>query len=461
MIGDTISKEEFLNRYKKIPEGTTTTISAEEFQKRYPEILEKKPGFLESLGKEVVRPFVKLGVTGISAARGIERLGKAGIQYLKGEKEGALKTVITAAEPVKFLGFEPIESTQEAVGIGIEIGSTIAGVRAPLQATLAGKVVTGTAIGAGLGLGRGLQVEKEPQKIAIRTATGAAIGGIMSGVFWVAEKGFQKLGEKLNEALVRYAPNPKKASQYLIDNEIKGTAGQIMGKMKTDIQTFEEALKTPLEESSEKITAKELASTVIEQYKNQLDMFGKGDLISLVNKESLTKDILSSLKQVNIPIEIPEEGLTMTQSRALRQLIDDRIVDRTWQRVFFESPATQQGLRMTRNALQDLIVEKVPETASIFQQYSPMLMAKDSLNLIINRASRRAPITFFETAGLLGGLFNPQSAGFTALLMATRRGMDVTIPSYLGGIALNLANQIQKVSTPKAITIIMNLLTRY
>ena len=459
MIGETISEEEFLNKYKKIPEETT--ISTEEFQKRYPEILEKKPGFLASLGKEIIRPFVKLGVTAISAGRGIERLGKAGIQYLKGEKKEALQTAITAAEPVKFLGFEPIESTQEAIGIGIEIGSTIAGVRAPLQATLAGRVAMGAGIGAGLGLGRGLQVEKEPKKIAVRAATGAAIGGAMSGIFWVAEKGFQKLGEKLNEALVRYAPNPKKASQYLIDNEIMGTGGQIMGKMKTDIKAFEEALKTPLEKSSQKITAKELVSAVTEEYKNQLSMFGKGDLIPLLDEESLAKDILSSFKQVNIPIEIPKKGLTMTQSRALRQLIDDRIADRTWQRVFSESPATQQGLRMARNALQDLVVKKVPETSSIFQRYSPMLMAKDSLQLIMNRASRRAPITFFETAGLLGGLFRPESAAFTTLLMATRRGMDVTIPSYLGGIALNLAHQIQKVSTPTAQTIIMNILTRY
>ena len=94
----------------------------------------EEQGFIQSIAQAIASPFLKFGATTFQLGEGIGTLGKAGVQALTGDKEGAKQTLTEGAELIEpgrefdfgYLGkVKSVSSAKEAIGTGVEIGGTI------------------------------------------------------------------------------------------------------------------------------------------------------------------------------------------------------------------------------------------------------------------------------------------------------------------------------------------------
>jgi hypothetical protein len=210
-----LSKEAFNKKYGNIaPQQNSDTpkvLSAEEFKKKYEtpsqppsQTPSKKPGLLQGFVQSLTSPFLRTATNALKVGQGTFNLAQAGFDKLTGDQAGYTRNIQEADKAVSstpmnfgYLGqAKPVTKTKDAIGVGLDIGSTLAGgvgVGSIAKAGLKGAVTQGLKQGAksgavmgGLGcLGKSLQEDKSlGQTIGstlVGTATGAAIGGALGG----------------------------------------------------------------------------------------------------------------------------------------------------------------------------------------------------------------------------------------------------------------------------------------
>lgn len=166
---------------------------------------EQQGGFVSEMGKAIVKPFARFGVTAFKAGAGIGGLGKAGIQYALGDKEGAQETLNVAGEmtspkavDLPWLGkvdpygaaggkMKDLEGqTRDIVGGGLQIASYATGNPALM--------------GAVQGAGQAVEEDKGLLETAAYTAGGAVAGKVGEVAFKGAGAVISKGGSALKTA---------------------------------------------------------------------------------------------------------------------------------------------------------------------------------------------------------------------------------------------------------------------
>ena len=225
----------------------------------------QKVGIVQSIAQGIVSPFTKTASTVASAGKGIYKTAEAGILKILGKDEKARTAIIQAGEPVKWdMGYfgkaQPISSTKEAVGTGLELASYIIpgggkvamqGVRTAGGAFFKGAVKAGTrgaVSGSLMGAGTALQNDKSAKETFFETGigglSGGIIGGIMGGLFarnqFLAPQKAQALRNKAIEQYQRglattkekYKEKANKIIPELLDEGTWGKFSDLMEKAK-------------------------------------------------------------------------------------------------------------------------------------------------------------------------------------------------------------------------------------
>lgn len=338
---------------------------------------------------------------------------------------------------------------QEMAAIGIRGETTLASFALKAPTTLLQATGIGAGMGGAYGLARGIEEKQKPLGVLKETVIGGTIGGATSGTFYLAQKGLEKLGQSLYKSLVRYSNNPKSATDYLVQKEIKLPLSQIEKEVEKDISKYEGMLQTELRDSTEKITKEEIAKGVVKRATEYLEYTGKEDLIPLFKTESIYDDALKALKDVKLNIEIPDEGLSVTQANSFRRVISQRLSDKAWQKSLSELPGTQQDLRGLTDALGEIIKTKVPSTVPVFTDYAPVMAARSGIDALANKLEKRMAITAVDV-GLVGiAAFTPATLPQAVGVMVGKRITQTALPSAIGGTSLFLARQIRRMSIPE------------
>ena len=202
----TITQQQLKKMVDGQPEEIRSAIYTR-LKQRGIEVVEKKEesSFLGSLVKEVAKPYGKLTSTLASAGRGIYKLGEAGVQYAQGDKEKALQTALSAGQPQKVLGYEPIKSAKEAIGTGIEIGADLIGLKVGAPKTLKSAVGLSGKFGATTGFARNLQEggEFDPADLLFDTALGGILGSVTGAGVYGTTKVVSKTAKLAKEKLLK------------------------------------------------------------------------------------------------------------------------------------------------------------------------------------------------------------------------------------------------------------------
>lgn len=147
-------------------------------------------GALGSVGEAIAAPFIKTGATAVRAGRGLFNIATGNIEAE--QRAQAWENRALGAQ------HRPVETVREAIGTGLQVGSTVAGAAVPgaaqLSSSVLGAAARGTALGAvsgaQYGFGRGLSmsaaegegVGQSLRQASVEGVVGGVVGGIMGGV---------------------------------------------------------------------------------------------------------------------------------------------------------------------------------------------------------------------------------------------------------------------------------------
>jgi len=467
--GEIISEEEFEIRKQMgliLPTKTPTTsqlaTSITQQYKPKKELGEKIQKGLEKVGKFLgMEPLGRGIALTLMRIPGLRRVIAPEVAKLE---ERVSKGIATPEELKGYIeifggpetgGMAP--TGRQIVGSAIQTGLLATAPAIPTPTKFLPKVGIGTAIGATTGLARGLMEEKKltPPELAASTAIGALFGAGMSAILYGLEKGLQKVGRDLYKSIVRYNKDPQKASEVLVKDKIIGTANRLHKKVNARIEEHEELLQSLLKDTPRNITQRRILEEALEQGK----LMERPELRRFFNEEAFLKNLETGLEKLGL--NIGKKRLNLAEVNALRRQIDRKLGDRAFQKMFDEIPTVKYTLMALRRGLESIVKQEAPETISIFQSYAPYVEASKALVQIVDRASKRMPITFFELAGIGGGMVFPQALPPIIGTILARRGIESgLIPSTLGAITLRGAETSAWLQQPIIQTIIQRALQR-
>jgi len=249
----------------------------------------KNENFFSNLIRDIVRPYGQIASTVASAGKGLAKFGEAGVQYLRGEKEEALQTALKAGQKQTIFGYEPFESTRQAIGAGAEVGISAIGLKTPAPTSLKGAITEGAKFGAGFGVAKGLQ-EKPTEALnptdllmdtLIGAGTGAVAGAGTRAIQNVAKFGYDTLKGVLKRgagfasattkgAVEQITKNPAEAQKYIGKNEVS-----ILEDVTKSLQSGVNKLQTEASNQYKK-TLKDIPKETIKGIK-------RGDIINLLS----------------------------------------------------------------------------------------------------------------------------------------------------------------------------------
>jgi hypothetical protein len=418
MIGDTISREDFIRRYGEPKKGET--ISGDEFRKRYPEFNQKQPGFLASMVREIGRPFGKLGATIRSAVRGVGLLGQAGIQKAIGLDREAMQSVVKAGQPKELLGYETIKSTREAAGVGAEIGFTIVGFRMGAPKTILQAAKTGATLGTGLGAAQGLQIrpgEKLSTTEVLKAAAsqafvggliGAGTGAVFHGLGQLAKSAPQKMYDKVLKVTNKLKQAGKDPSKTLLEQKLWGTLGGLANKVDDSITTISDKIDDIVFKSKSRIKTSKIINDAVDILEEQ---FGKG---------TYTREQLEDLV-----MKAPASGLwgpADIDIQTAREI--QKSLYRITRRSFYLNPDLASSGRETTAALAKALknqIQPLTGTQKLFTTYSNLLEAD---KLIAKQTGKGGLLNLGVLDYILGGtgFIAPGIGTPEALLVAKKIG---------------------------------------
>lgn len=354
-------------------------------------------GFVKGVVRGVVSPFQKAAFTTASAGKGLFQLGQAGIQALLGDKDKAIQTAIKAGKPVKAdLGYfgrgRPLQSTQEAIGAGIQIGLTAAGPLSKMPTSILGKSIS-PVIGKGLeyaGLGAGFSFGKameEEEKDPIKIARQTFVGGLVSGLTGASLKGTgellrkYKVAERLYDSALRVSKKLKIAgrspSKALSQKRgMWGSLGKIRGRVEMGIMKDNEKIDDLLRYSKTTVRSKDVLNDALIRLKNK---FGS---------THSTAELRAALQKVNLHRLRVKKYPTLNDLNAVRKQLDRQLGDTVWlsQKV---SPINKEAMKSAANALRNTIQSKLPSTKPVFKNMSTYINTKDLIDDVLARSGNR------------------------------------------------------------------------
>lgn len=222
----------------------------------------EQPGFIKSVAQDVTRPFLRTGLTGYGVARGGFNIAQAAIKNIMGRDIGgdieeAGRALSTEPRDFGFFGdISPITTPKQAVGAGLQIGSTFIGggsVRGATTTAFRETLKRGALVGAkegaiagGLyGAGRGLEQDKTAGQIATQSLTEAVFGlpfGALSGAASsLLGFGARRIGEKISPQLKarRIAELEKGVAQeYSKALNLNKTQRKLQERSERDVASF-------------------------------------------------------------------------------------------------------------------------------------------------------------------------------------------------------------------------------
>jgi hypothetical protein len=443
------------------PTTTQTTASAAQ-QYRPKGVLEKVTGGATKAGKFLgMKPFGKGIALTLMRIPGLRRVIAPEVAKLeeKISKGSATPEELKAYSEIfggpEVGGMAP--TGRQIIGSALQTGLLATAPAVPTGTTLGSRVGIGAGIGAVSGLARGLEAEKEltPTELAKTTTIGGAVGAVTSAILYGIEKGLQKLGQRLYQSIVRYNRDPEGASETLVKDRIIGTASQLKDKIDKKINIYEKALQTYLKNTQQKVTQER----IIQEALNQAKLMTRPELQELFNEEAFRGNIQSGLEKLGL--DLGKKELTLAQVNALRREIDRKLGDRAFQKAFEELPTTKEALMALRKGLENIVKTEIPETSALFAEYAPYVETSKALAQTIYQASKRMPITFFELAGIGGGVIYPKALPTIIGTLATRRGIESgLLPSLIGATSLRVADFTKLLQTPEGLALLLTAISR-
>lgn len=304
-----------------------------------------KDGFFNSLAKDIVRPFARLGVNVAKAAQIVTPGG--------GKVDTAAPVNIPWLGPTKAVGQEGSfgQRLKDSFGTGLEAASTVVptpvGIAGVAKAGLKGKILKG--IGTGVksgavsgtlyGAGREMQnADSTFGSVAKEAVTGGAIGAVVGGVIGgasstvgagvrgttklVTQKGRQEIAENTMGRVARINPTDynkfknttgKDTGAYLVERGIYGNDEEIVQKLTDDWMRSKDIVDTEF--------AKMGGTWRHAPVKDALEMLAEREAkVSTPNVKSPDFDRVQSLLR-----KYNTEGLTMQEVNDVKRLLERNV----------------------------------------------------------------------------------------------------------------------------------------
>ncbi len=347
----------------------------------------KAPGFLQGIVDSTGLPTAVKALSG--AVTGIAGLGKAGVQYLAGNRQGAAQTISSTQQSLNAQPQAPIFKTGglispqgslqqpfnpqgvgEAVGSGLQLGATAASFGVATPASLGGRVALDAGIGGLLSGGESVKNGESAGNILKNTALGSALGGAIP----LATKALSPLKAAISESLPRsiirsYIPAAKDVSQHVLDNTKLGFT------------------KTMLSDAANNI--KSLSGKIDDILQNQYgDHLGQGSnaVQEVLSKfpdseytiQSLTKTLKGLVPEKSKLVDDVINGVaTLKQKNSLRSALD-RSVESVYTKLSV-APARKEIGATFASALRKEVQGAAKETVPLFDELSKEINVKRAL----------------------------------------------------------------------------------
>lgn len=439
-------------------------------------IPEQQPSGFQSLIQDIASPFLR---TGLTAGRAIGGLGA----ILRGDVEALRQATDKRPVDMGYLGeISPVGQTgslgsdvKEAVGVGLQIGSSVpfaGATKSIAQAGLSGLLkegakrgaIEGATGGALFGAGKAMEEQKGAGEIALETALGGSIGALGGGALGgisgltnkaisqlanrmtpegrniLLEKQIQKVAQKYDDALnltksqrKSEARTGRSVSQFLareglpIGTDTTGFGGKVILSADEAIEALEDKL---VAESSE-------FTRVLKDSGAYVDLGSVRDrALSLVDEVGVDMDTAIDLINKEIDALMRQAGKTAVRDgdRILIPADEANILkQKQWAKGKFNRLATPDANskagshRLIGNALKTAI-EDVVDDAPIRQMNQRLGDMYEAINILRDRNG--SPVQ--------GGFFGKQFARLAGTVIGAKGG---PLGSILGNITADqLAN---------------------
>ncbi len=302
----------------------------------------KQPGFFKGLVQDIARPFLRTGVTGVAAAKGITGLIRDDVEQQKRAVQdvdlGFFGIITPVGREAETIG----EFAKDVIGTGAEVGSIFAGGagvaaggRQLLKGTLGRAIKTGVKTGAQAGFlgagGRALQEQKTLGKTVLQAGIGTVGGGVVGGTLGaggVAAKialtpiktittriapALQKLGTRIETALIKPVKRELEKgfkSENVFKHNIGGTLQNTYNKSTALLANLRSQARKLREGTEEVIDVEKIMNnTVDELEKSGGKLFG---IRGRINKA--VGDFIKEFEQIT-----PTGKLTVPQAQEIKE----------------------------------------------------------------------------------------------------------------------------------------------
>ncbi len=409
----------------------------------------KAPGFLQGIVDSTGLPTAAKALSG--AVTGIAGLGKAGVQYLAGNKQGAAQTISSTQQSLNAQPQAPIFKTgglispqgslqqpfnpqgvEKAVGSGLQLGATAASFGAGTPATLGGRVALDAGVGGLLSGGESVKNGESAGNILKNTALGSAVGGALP----LAGKAIGSVKEAITKALPKsivraYIPAAKDVSQHVLDNTKLGFTKTMLSDATTNIKSLSGKISDILEK----------------QYGNH---FGQGSnavqetLAKFPDSEytiqSLTKTLKGLVPEKSKLVDDVINGVaTLKQKDTLRSALD-RSVESVYTKLSV-APARKEIGATFASALRNEVKGAAKETIPLYDELAKEINVKKALDKSTKKFGRvnlrdLMSVLTGATAGATHGVV-PALVGATSAVVGERA---LSSPAVGVGVAKALYN---------------------
>lgn len=408
-------------------------------------------GFLKGAVQGIASPFLKAASTAASVGRGVFKLGEAGVRRVLGDKKGAQIAVIEAGQPVEFgAGYlgrgVPIESLEEAIGAGVQIGLTVITPQIGASPTIAGKAAQFGALGAGFGAGKALEEGAGPAEVIKQTfisgLTGAAVGGAVGVVGKGTRALVQKAPERLFNSALKITQKVNQAtrspSKALIDKGVFGTLGRIKRDVLQGINNSNAKIEQLIRGSQATVKSKQLINQAVKELQSK---FGAS-----YNRTQLN----DTVRKLPIARLLGKSNITINEVNRLRMQLDRQLGSR-----FFlsqsQAPLTKEAMGVMSHTLRNTVKNTLPSTRKVFADFSTYLQAEKAVNRAIAISDKKLGFGLFDLilgtgVGATGGL--PAAAGAVAarkaLAAPATKTTSAILLNKLGKIPVDKAGKVAK-----------------
>ncbi|MEW6126724.1 MAG: hypothetical protein AB1757_06775 [Acidobacteriota bacterium] len=395
----------------------------------------KKDGFLKSLAKGIVNPFVRTGASLYAAGVGFKNALEANAAKRRGDTEGYKRNLEEGYAPIRkgvnvpFFGNTKViqKPGLDAAGVGAE-GATffIPGAKVGSQAVKQGarQIITraagkGTAIGALSGGGVGLQKEDKTVGSVVKDTTigagagalfGAAAGALSkpaaSGLRTSAEKSYSKgIGATTKENKML----SDKVVPELIDRKVTGlTRNTLYNKAQRNVEKAGEAL----EEGYAKLpkNAQTTWTPVFNSIRQAKEELIVNDVVMDVGRyralQGLEKDLFDIVG--GSAKEAREAVVSVETARKVRQILDRSISQKS--KIFGLTGKETDRLavqKLAANSIRQQLAEDFPDIAKLNKEFTFWSNVRQVVGDTIQRTKSQNPISdqlAIEGGAIAGGV---------------------------------------------------------